>query len=105
MRGSLGDGKGVRLLTIPLPKGVPLPHVNRSHTLQIRQPESLAAVATVGGAQERKQSLVGLNGHKGPVAKRPTLWWKTETENSDLSYEWFSHRDLLLVMNPFTLRR
>jgi hypothetical protein len=66
-------------------------HVNRNSASQVRQPKIHSPVTAKRRAQQTKERLVLVDGQQLPVAKRPALGRKAETEDSDFREKWFCH--------------
>src|SRR5215470_8380610 len=65
--------------------------MNGRPATQVGKIESCLPIPSIGGAQQRKQGLVLINGQGLTVAKCPAFWRKVETHNLDFRQEWFRH--------------
>src|SRR5712692_2301637 len=91
MRRHLGNVQRVRGLAANLAQGNPVAHVHGGATLEVRQGEGCPSVAAIGGAQDREQCLVLIDGQKLPVAKSPTFGRKIPTDNFYFGQKWLCH--------------
>ena len=79
----------MRCLSTALTLGKAVADVEWHAPLEIRQREVDPPVATVSGAQQRKERLVLIDGQQLSVAQRPAFRRKAEGEYPDLAKEWF----------------
>ena len=82
------DVQGMRAFAAELAQGDAIAHVHGRAALQVRQSEVHSAVAAVGGAQNRKQRLVLVDGLQLSVAERPSLGRKIPTDDFDFGQKW-----------------
>ena len=85
------DGKCVDLLPCPLAERVTAADVHRRAGAVVRQGEGGPPVTAEGGAQQREESLILIDGQKLPVAQRPAFGSENEGHDADLAQEWFGH--------------
>jgi hypothetical protein len=63
--------------------------VNGNPAPQIGQTKGGPSIATVDGAEQRKERVVLRDRQQLPIAKGPTPWGKVAREHPDFTYKWF----------------
>jgi hypothetical protein len=58
---------------------------------QVGKIEGCLAIPSIRGAEQRKESLVLIDGQRLAVTEGPALWWKIEAKDPDFRQERFSH--------------
>src|ERR1035441_6871219 len=78
-----------------LPEGLALrmsaAESHRDATLQVRQGEGLCPVASIRGAEQRKERRVLVDRQELAIGLRPAFGCERERKNPDFAEKWFSH--------------
>src|SRR2546423_5680737 len=68
------------------------PHVDGNSALQVREGESLLAIAPIGRSNQLKQGFVFRDGQQLTVTKHPPRGREVAGKHSDFPYIWLGHK-------------
>src|SRR6476646_943098 len=88
MRRHFRNIERMRGFAAALPQNNAVTHMHGHAALEIGKREGSAPVSAVGGAQDRKQSLVLVDRQQLPIAEGPAFGWKIPADDFYFAQKW-----------------